>query len=231
MMHTARRLSLLGFLVVASGGFATASPVPKETDESPPARPSPSTPGGSAKDDGFRIVDPVVCRDIKGYEDYEELPDAELTSDEKLLIYYRPEGFKVVQRGDKFVAHLTQVGQVRPLGEKKILLRKSKLLDYEAESDEPPEQIYIRNTFSLKGLPPGEYEFDMILTDANAKAQAKATAKARAKAKAKAEPATVTGTVKFRVVAPKLPERGPEAEAEPEPEPSPPPKSRSRARR
>ena len=51
----------------------------------------------------------------------------------------------------------------------------------------PPEQIFIKNSFSLKGLPPGEYEYDIILRDEN-------------------DPgSTVTQSVKFRVVAPVMP--------------------------
>jgi len=204
MPHVTRRLSLLGILVVASGVFATSSAA-QEAEAPRPAPESSPAPGKSAKTDaGLRIIDPVVCRDIKGYEDYVELPDAELTSDEKLLVYYRPEGYKIVKREDKFAAHFTQVGQVRPLGKKKVLLRKSKLLDYEAKSDSPPDLIYIRNTFSLKGLPPGEYEYDMILKDANA------------------EDSNVTESVKFRVIPAKLPE--------PDPGTRPERKPRSRAR-
>ena len=46
----------------------------------------------------------------------------------------------------------------------------------------PPEQVFIKNSFSLKGLPPGEYEYDIILRDEN-------------------DPgSTVTQSVKFRVV-------------------------------
>ena len=89
-----------------------------------------------------------------------------------------------------------QDGQIRRLGGKQVLLRKAKLLSYEAKSDVPPDEIYIRNTFSLKGLPPGDYEYDMILKDVTAK------------------PATITTTesVKFQVVPAKLPEAEPDTE-------------------
>ncbi|MDR3617861.1 MAG: hypothetical protein P4L85_00810 [Paludisphaera borealis] len=200
MRHLLRRLSLSGFLFVAAGSAMPSGSVDaQEAPESSPA-PKPAPKPSAKKPLGLRILAPVVCKSIEGYEDYETLPDAELTSDEKLLVYYRPKGHKVVRQGDEYVAHLMQDGQVRRLGQKKVLLRKAKLLDYEAKSDIPPDEIYIRNTFSLKGLPPGEYEYDMILKDLNAK------------------PATVTVTesVKFRVVAAKLPEPDPETKPDAE---------------
>ena len=45
---------------------------------------------------------------------------------------------------------------------------KKNLLDYEAKK--PADHLsrsIIRNTFSLKGLSPGEYEYDIILRDEN----------------------------------------------------------------
>ena len=136
---------------------------------------------------GLRISTAVVCRSIDGYEDYELLPDAALTSEEKLQIYYRPSGYTVVRRGDDYLAHFMQDGQIRRKGEKSVLRRKKNILDFEAKSKQPPEQIFLRNSVPLKGLPPGEYEYDIILRDEN-------------------DPgSTVTQSVKFRVVAPVLP--------------------------
>ena len=42
-----------------------------------------------------------------------------------------------MQEDDFFTAHLTQDGQLRRKGEKKVLLSKKKLLDYEAKSRQP----------------------------------------------------------------------------------------------
>lgn len=147
-------------------------------------------PKGAEDADALRIEGAVACRSIEGFEDYEILPDAELTSDDKLLVYYLPKNYKSVPSKDGFVAHFTQDGQVRAAGKKKVLLRKAKLLDYEASSRTPPENVFIRNTFSLKGLSPGDYEYDVILRDENAPK----------------EHGTVTATVKFRVVPAKRPE-------------------------
>lgn len=149
-----------------------------------------------AKEGSLQIEGAVVCREIEGYDDYEPLSDAVLTSDEKLLVYYLPKKYRIVPKGDEFAAHFTQDGQVRAAGKKKVLLRKADLLDYEAVSRRRPEPLYIRNTFSLKGLPPGDYEYDMILRDENAPKDEK----------------PATATVKFRVVPAKLPpaEKAPE---------------------
>jgi hypothetical protein len=138
-------------------------------------------------DKGLSIAGAVACRTIDGYEQYKLLRGPQLTSDEKLLVYYRPLNYKVVSRGDEYIAHFTQDGQIRRKGEKEVLLRKKDMMDYEAKSTMPPEQIFIKNSFSLKGLPPGEYEYDIILRDEN-------------------DPgSTVTQSVKFRIVAPVLP--------------------------
>jgi hypothetical protein len=135
----------------------------------------------------LRMSDAVACRSIDGYERYEVLPRAELTSEEKLLVYYRPLNFKIASRGDDYIAHFTQDGQIRRKGEKPVLLRKKNLGDYEAKSRTPPENLFIKNSFSLKGLAPGEYEYDIILRDEN-------------------DPgSTATQSLKFRVIAPVMP--------------------------
>jgi hypothetical protein len=141
---------------------------------------------------GLSISGAVACRSINGYERYELLRGAQLTSEEKLLVYYRPLNYKVVSRGNEYIAHFTQDGQIRRKGEKEVLLRKKKMMDYEAKNTTPPDQIFIKNSFSLKGLAPGEYEYDIILRDEN-------------------DPgSTVTQSVKFRVIAPVMPKAGKE---------------------
>lgn len=135
----------------------------------------------------LRMSPAVACRAIDGYERFEILPGRVLTAEEKLLVYYRPLNYKTVRKDDVFTAHLTQDGQVRRKGDKKVLLRKKSLLDYEPKSPNPLGPIYLRNSFSLKGLPPGEYEYDIILRDEN-------------------EPGPpAVQSLRFRIVAPVLP--------------------------
>jgi hypothetical protein len=116
---------------------------------------------------GLRMTRAVACRSIDGYENYEVLPDAALTSEEKLQVYYQPLGYKVVTRGKDYVAHFTQDGQIRRKGETLVLRRKKNILDFEAKGDMPPDHIFIKNSVPLKGFPPGEYQYDIILRDEN----------------------------------------------------------------
>jgi hypothetical protein len=113
----------------------------------------------------FRMSTAVVCKSIDGFESYKKLPGAELTSDEKLLIYYRPLGFKTAMVEGRYHVHFVQDGQIRKRGEKKVLREKLKMLDSSDKSEFPPQTLFLRNTVSLKGLAPGEYDFTIILHD------------------------------------------------------------------
>jgi hypothetical protein len=129
----------------------------------------------------------IVCRSIDGFEKYEPLPGAALTQDEKLLIYYRPLNYKTVREGQEYQVHLTQDGQIRREGEKAVLRRKKNILDYQPKSTQLPGVISLKNSVSLKGLQPGNYEYDIILRDEN-------------------NPGTLaTQSLKFRVVRAELP--------------------------
>lgn len=120
----------------------------------------------SREDDGaFGITPPIACREIRGFEEYEALPRAELTSDEKLLVYFTPRHYKSEKVGKKFAAHFVQEGRIRRRGEKAVIWAKPKILDYTATADTPPQLIYLRNTISLKILKPGDYDYDIILVD------------------------------------------------------------------
>jgi hypothetical protein len=131
----------------------------------------------------LRMSEAIICDTIKGYEDYEPLPGAALTSDEKLLIYYRPSNYHSSLVKGSYQAHLTQDAQVRKRGTKKIIWQKLKMLDYTTpKQDLPPTQIYLRNTISLKGLEPGDYDLIIILHDEVNEGR------------------TVTQVVKFRVI-------------------------------
>lgn len=136
----------------------------------------------------FRIEQPVVCSRIDGFENYVERPNAEQTADEKLLVYFRPRDYKVVPKGDQFAARFTEDAQIRAAGSKKVLRRKNDILEYEGVAKKPPRSVYLSNTFALKGLPPGDYEYDVILRDENDDKKTE-----------------VTATVKFRIVTARLP--------------------------
>ncbi len=161
----------------------------------PPADPKSSPSSPSENDDLLAMTPGIVCRSINGYEDYEVLPNAALTSEEKLLVYFRPHRYAVDRSGDGYHIHLTQMGQVRKRGEKAVLLRKEKMLEYEWKGTKPPGPLYLRNTVALKGLKPGEYEFDITLRDKFSK-----------------DPA-VTQTVQFRIIPLAQPDSGEDANA------------------
>jgi hypothetical protein len=181
-----------------------------------PSGARPGTPASQGEDDSadrLSMTKAIACRSIDGYEDYEPLPKAELTADEKLLVYYHPRNYRVDKAGGQYHVHLTQDGQVRRRGEKPVLLRKLKLLDYEFKMKEPPNPVFLRNTIALKGLKPGEYDFDIILHDELA-----------------AGAPVAIQTLPFRVIPAVLP--NPEDQAErSEDQPAPPPKPKSRAKR
>ena len=128
------------------------------------------------------MAPPIVCKSIDGYEDYEPLPGAAQTSDEKLLVYIRPTGFQIEKVEKGYQSHLTADGEVRRRGEKTILRQKKKLLEYKPVYETFERVIYLKQSVSLKGLAPGDYELTIILHDELAKG------------------ATVTQVVKFKII-------------------------------
>jgi hypothetical protein len=117
----------------------------------------------------LRMTPGIVCRSIKGYEDYEVLPKAAQTSDEKLLVYLRPLGYQTELVDGAYEAHLVPDFQIRKRGQKAILLQKLKMYEYKPRSDQPPRYLYMKNLISLKGLPPGDYDLTIVLHDEIAK--------------------------------------------------------------
>jgi hypothetical protein len=126
--------------------------------------PSPPKPGG------LRMSRAVVCKSIDGYEIYKPLAGAAQTSDEKLLIYYRPLRYKIDFVEGYYRAHLVQDNEIRKRGRREVVRQKRKVVEYEPKSKDPLGPIFIRNTISLKGLEPGEYELTIILRDEREKA-------------------------------------------------------------
>ena len=112
----------------------------------------------------------VACKRVDGYEQFVPLPDAALTSEDKLLVYYRPLNFKVdpVEKpkpGHRYRARFGQDGRIRRKGEKTVVMKKDNILEYDPSFETPSERLYLINTVGLKGLPPGEYEYDIVLRD------------------------------------------------------------------
>jgi hypothetical protein len=131
----------------------------------------------------------IVCKSIDGYEDYERLPAAAQTSDEKLLVYIRTHGFQT-EKVDKGVeGHLVADGEVRRRGQKAIIRQKKSMLDYRPRAPVTPERVYLKASISLKGLAPGDYDLTIILHDEIAK------------------DTSVSQIIKFKVIPPKDPRK------------------------
>jgi hypothetical protein len=124
-----------------------------------------SNPPAEPEARGLNMTRAVACLSIDGYERFEPLPGAELTSEDKLLVYYRPLQYKIEHEEAGYHVHLTQDAEIHRRGEKAALQRKANMVDYEIREKFSPDFLFIRNTVSLKGLKPGEYDFVIILHD------------------------------------------------------------------
>ncbi len=119
------------------------------------------------KTESLSMTDPIPCRSIRGYEDYDVLDPAEVTPDEKLLIYVRSRhhAYQFDDELGKYCADLIEDVNIRRKGQKKVLYGRDKVVDLKISSVQPPENLYLGTTLGLKGIPPGEYEADLILKD------------------------------------------------------------------
>jgi len=142
-----------------------------KTTGDPPARPqAPKAEASQEGDEGRLGMSPAVaCESVAGYEQYVPLPDATLTKDDKLLVYYRPLRYAVAAVGSKYQAHFVQDVRVRKRGDKTIIWSRDKLFEQKFEGADPPALLCLYNKIALKGLTPGEYDLDIILHDVNSK--------------------------------------------------------------
>lgn len=112
------------------------------------------------------LSDPIACRSIKGYEDYQPLEEPALTKDEKLFIYLRPSDHTIEPTDDgKFKIHLVEDVNVHRKGQKRVLWGKDKIIDYEETTEFPLRNVYLGSILSLKELPVGEYTAEIIVHD------------------------------------------------------------------
>lgn len=167
-------LSVFLVLLIGPAPPLMAQPAPKAGRaagaDKPAARANKSEPAHdeqatSARPGGLRMSRAVVCTSIDGYEKYKPLVGSAQTSDEKLLVYYRPLRYKTDLVDGYYRAHLVQDNVLRRRGKKEVLRQKKKVVDYEPKSKEPLGPIFIKSTISLKGLDPGEYELTIVLYD------------------------------------------------------------------
>lgn len=124
---------------------------------------------GADEPGGLKMSKPVVVTTIHGFASFESLPEATLTSDDKLMVYYEPSGHTIERTKDGFRTVLAQDGRLRKKGGKDVLWQKAPMFEYEAKDKTPPYLLFMRTDLALKGLPPGDYELDLTLHDRLAK--------------------------------------------------------------
>jgi hypothetical protein len=144
-------------------------PTPTQAQENPGAADEHSAKRPENKKNQLRMTPGIVCSAIRGYEDYKVLPKAAQTSDEKLLVSFRPLGYQTEKVDDGYEAHLVPGFQIRKRGQKEVLLQKLKMYEYKPKSEQPPRYLYMKNAISLKGLAPGDYDLTILLRDEIAK--------------------------------------------------------------
>jgi hypothetical protein len=154
----------------------------------------------ATKREALAISKPVICKEVRGYEDYDVRADDSLRKDEKMLIYYIPLGYEEHLVGDQHRVHLTQEGRVRKRGQKAVVFSKKEMLIYDVKYAPPSRPIYLQNIVSLKELKAGEYTYDIVLTD-------------------KLGGGTVTRSVPFKVVAAAAEKADPAAAPQPDAKP------------
>jgi hypothetical protein len=137
----------------------------------------------------LRMTPGIICRSIDGYENYEPLPDAAQTSEEKLLVYFQPLGYQTELVDGLYQAHLVPDFQIRKRGAKAVLRQKLKIFEFKPRSAQPPSSLYIKGIVSLKELPSGDYDLVVILHDEIAKGP------------------PATQVVKFRIIPPMDPRK------------------------
>jgi hypothetical protein len=138
---------------------------PGQSEKPKPAPAPAQDKSPSAGEDRLDMAPAVACASIAGYEQFVPLEDAAITSDEKLLVYYRPKHYTIKKEETSYLVHLSQEARVRRRGEKTVLWSTDNLFDFKFENSVPPAWIYLHNKIALKGLPPGDYDLDITLHD------------------------------------------------------------------
>jgi hypothetical protein len=130
---------------------------------------APASSAQTSKDDPpqttkLHLTKPILCKEIRGYEDYDKRLGDAFTKDEKLLVYYRPLDYEEKRLGTRKQVHFTQEIKIRKRGQKNAAWAKKDELEYK-KLFQPPASVYLENTVSLKDMKPGEYEYEIVLTD------------------------------------------------------------------
>ncbi len=163
------RTCKIHWIVVVIGSVASASVAQDQSQPATqPTKTSPQT-MDVVSETAFGMSPPVACLRVDGLEQFSLLPDATLTNADKLKVYFRPLRYKVetdLKNKSPYRAKFVEDGRIRRKGEKSVLAKEDKLLEYETRYVQADMQIYLVNTIGLESLAPGEYELDIILHDA-----------------------------------------------------------------
>ena len=163
-MHRAGHVVFLR-IFFGSAGLIAWGPVLASDPE--PDRPRPVV----ARPD---LTDPVICDAIRGFRDFEPRDRPTLQPDEKLQIYYEPFNYTIARDGKdgQYHAHLVEDAKLRRAGSDRVLFTLVQVVEYEPEADEPPSSCYLATAISLKEIPDGSFELDLVLRDALAEGKA-----------------------------------------------------------
>jgi hypothetical protein len=165
----ARGLAILIVLAVSlngnQAGGQASKPKPRRAPQTPEQKAPMPEPGPPARTERLTMTPAVACASISAYKQYEPLPEAAVTKDEKLLVYYEPLNFATKKVEGKFQGHLVQDVRVRRRGRKEVLWSRDKLFEYKPEGPQPNLLANLTTKLSFKDLTPGEYDLDIILHD------------------------------------------------------------------
>jgi hypothetical protein len=146
MKRPFRSFALLTIVLCAFGQMPAESFAPQEPDE-------------------FKVSVPVVCKTVKGHNDFVRLDPPELTTYDKLIVYVEPTGYSTRLVDGKRKAAFVQNGKVRAAGSKKVIFERNELLRFEPEVSGPGATFYLAATVGFKSMPPGDYVLELETVD------------------------------------------------------------------
>jgi len=150
------------------GARSAELPGHQRTESAPATPTSASTPPVPPEKSALAMSPAVACLRVEGLDQYTLLPEATLTSADKLKVYFRPLNYKFetdLTKKSPYRARFVEDGQIRRKGEKAAIAKEDKLLEYETRFDSADYRIYLVNTIGLESFKPGEYELDITLHD------------------------------------------------------------------
>lgn len=123
----------------------------------------------------FKVSEPITCKSVKGFRNYEQLDPPELTTFDKLLVYVEVSGFATFDDENQRKARLIQNGKVRAKGSKSVIFERKELLSFEPVSKTGRETFYFASTIGFTDFTPGEYVLELETVDKAALPERKVT--------------------------------------------------------